>query len=56
MASNMISEAIFECIIRNKERLDSLKILNLSHNPITLDKRATAKLEEVKKLGIVIVL
>jgi hypothetical protein len=45
MAGNIISETIFDCIVRNRERLDSLKILNLSHNPITLDKKATAKLE-----------
>jgi hypothetical protein len=55
MANNVISEGIFEIIIKNRDRLESLRVLNLSHNPITLDNKTTAKMEEVKKIGIIIV-
>jgi hypothetical protein len=56
MANNLISESIFDLIVRNREKLEALKVLNLSHNPITLDKKAAARMEEVKKYGIIIVL
>ena len=43
-------------IIRNKERLDSLRVLSLLHNPINFerDKKANMKLEEVKKMGVIV--
>jgi hypothetical protein len=56
LANNNINEGVFEAILRNKERLESLRLINLSHNPITLDKKAAARMEEVKKNGIIIVL
>lgn len=56
LANNNLSEAIFDAIVRNKDRLDSLRLINLSHNPITLDKKAASKMEEVKKFGVIIVL
>lgn len=56
MANNMISEAIFDVILKNRDRLESLRVVNLSHNPITLDKKASAKMEEVKRMGVIIVL
>lgn len=43
-------------IVRNKERLDSLRVLNLAHNPINMerDKKAGVKFEEVKKMGVIV--
>ena len=55
-ANNELTEGIFEVILKNKERLDSLRVLNLSHNPIKVDLKIISKMEEVKKLGIVITL
>lgn len=55
-ANNELNEGIFEAILKNKERLDSLRVLNLTHNPIKVDLKIIAKMEEVKKLGIVVTL
>lgn len=45
-ANNEITEGIFDVIVKNKERLDSLRVINLTHNPINLerDKKAGQKL------------
>jgi hypothetical protein len=56
LANNNLSEGVFEVILRHKDRLESLRLINLSHNPITLDKKAATRMEEVKKNGIIIVL
>lgn len=56
LANNCLNEGIFETILKNKERLESLRLINLSHNAINLDKKAAAKMEEVKKSGVIIVL
>jgi hypothetical protein len=45
LANNNINEGVFEVILRNKDRLESLRLINLSHNPITLDKKAAARME-----------
>jgi hypothetical protein len=55
-ANNELNEGIFEVILKNKERLDSLRVLNLTHNPIKVDLKINSKMEEVKKLGIVVTL
>ena len=55
-ANNELTEGIFEVIVKNKERLDSLRVLTLTHNPINLerDKKAGVRLEEVKKMGVIV--
>jgi hypothetical protein len=44
LANNNINEGVFEVIMRNKERLESLRLINLSHNPITLDKKSASRM------------
>ena len=45
---------MFEVIVRNKERLDSLRVITLTHNPINMDKKASGKLEDVRRMGIIV--
>jgi aryl carrier-like protein len=54
--NNDLNELIFEVILRHKERLDSLRMLTLAHNPVSMDKKAAARLEEVRRLGIIVTL
>jgi hypothetical protein len=35
LANNEINETIFDILIKNRDRVDALKIINLSHNPIS---------------------
>jgi len=56
VANNLINETVFDVILKHRGRLDSLKVLNLSQNPINLDKKALTKMEEVKRLNIFITL
>lgn len=51
-----MSEGIFDVILKNRDRLESLRVLNLTHNPIHMDKKAANKMEEVKKMGIIVVM
>lgn len=44
LANNNLNENIFEVIARNKDRLESLRLINLSHNPITLDKKSAGRM------------
>ena len=44
VANNQITEAVFEAILKYRDRLESLKAINLTHNPITLDKKAASRL------------
>lgn len=53
-ANNLINETVFDVILKYRERLDSLKVITLSHNPINHDKKTAAKIQEVKRLNIVI--
>lgn len=56
LASNNINEEIFDVVFSNRDKLDALKMLNVSHNPITLDKKAASRLEDLKKCGIIVIL
>jgi hypothetical protein len=42
-ANNLMNENIFDVIFKYRDRLESLKIVNLSHNPINLDVRTLGK-------------
>ena len=53
-ANNLINENIFDVILKYRDRLDSLKVINLTHNPINIDVKILGKMEEVKKMNIVI--
>ena len=55
-ANNELTEGIFDVIVKNKDRLDSLRVLNLTHNPVNMerDKKAALRLEEVKKMGVIV--
>ena len=55
-ANNLINENIFDVILKYRDRLDSLKVINLTHNPINIDVKILGKMEEVKKMNIVITL
>jgi len=55
-ANNLLNENIFDVILKYRDRLNSLKVINLSLNPISLDVKVLAKIEEVKKLNILITL
>ena len=39
-ANNDLTEGIFEVIFRHTEKLDSLRVLNLTHNPVNMDRKA----------------
>lgn len=56
LANNELNEGVFDLLLRNRDRLDALKIINLSHNPISFDKKTGAKVEELKKMGINVIL
>lgn len=56
LTSNNINEEIFDVVFSNRDKLDALKMLNVSHNPITLDKKAASRLEDLKKCGIIVIL
>ena len=53
-ANNLINENIFDVILKYRDSLDSLKVINLTHNPINIDVKILGKMEEVKKMNIVI--
>ena len=55
-ANNLLNENVFEVILKYRDRLDSLKVINLTHNPINIDVKTLGKIEEVKKMNIVITL
>lgn len=54
LANNLVNETVFDVIVKYRERLESLRVLNLAHNPITLDKKANIRLDEVKKMGVIV--
>lgn len=45
-SNNELTEGIFDVIVKNKDRLDSLRVLNLTHNPVNMerDKKAAVRL------------
>ena len=55
-SNNELTEGIFDVIVRNKDRLDSLRVLNLTHNNVNMerDKKAAVRLEEVKRMGVIV--
>ena len=42
-SNNELTEGVFEIILRNRERLDSLRVLNLQHNPVNMDIKMLSK-------------
>lgn len=56
LASNTINEEIFDIVYSNRIKLEALKMLNISHNPITIDKKAASRLDDLKKCGIIVIL
>ena len=43
-ANNLLKKNVFDVILKYRDRLDSLKVINLSHNPISLDVKALAQI------------
>ena len=43
-AYNLLNENVFDVILKYRDRLDSLKVINLSHNPISLDIKTLAQI------------
>ena len=56
LANNQINNTALDVILKNKEKLDMLRVINLTHNLIQLDKKYKAKVEEIKKMGIIVTL
>ena len=54
LANNQISAGGLELIVKNKDKFDMLRVINLSHNSITLDKKSRGKVEEIRKMGIIV--
>ena len=44
-AYNLLNENVFDVILKYRDRLDSLKVINLSHNPFNLDVITLAKID-----------
>ena len=45
LANNQLTEAVFDIILKNKDRLDMLRVMNLAHNPISFEKKGRTRLE-----------
>ena len=59
LSYNQLSEKCFDILLSKKQFLYKMRIINLSHNKIAFDKndkKIKDKLEEFKKLSIVITL
>ena len=54
LANNQISAGGLELIVKNKDKFDMLRVINLSHNSIALDKKSRGKVEEIRKMGIIV--
>ena len=54
LANNQLSSHVLDLILKNKDKLDMLRVINLTHNSIVLDKKGKAKMEEIKKAGIIV--
>lgn len=55
LANNQLTEESLNIIIKNKEKLGPLKIVNISGNKYN-EKKAKLRVEEIKKMKIVITL
>jgi len=40
-----MNENVFDVILKYRDRLDSLKVINLMHNPINIDVKTLGKIE-----------
>ena len=57
LSFNHLTDRCLDVMIRNKEYLYKMRIVNLSGNKLTKDKtdlKVKGKLEELKKLGVVV--
>ena len=52
----MLTEDILDELLNWKEILQKLRIVNLTHNRILNERRAKNKVEDLKKLGIIVTL
>ena len=53
---NQLTEDVFDELIKCKEGLPYLRIVNLTHNRIINEKKAKGKMEDLKKLGVIVTL
>ena len=53
---NQLTEDVFDELLKCKEGLPYLRIVNLTHNRIINEKRAKAKTEDLKKMGVIVTL
>ena len=44
-ANNLINENVFDVILKYRDRLDSLKVINFSYNPINLDVKTLFEID-----------
>jgi len=59
LSYNQLSDHSLDTILRNKQHLYKLRIINLGHNRLTPDRtdvKVKAKHEEIKKMGILVAL
>jgi hypothetical protein len=45
MANNNLSVQSLDTILKNKDKVDMLRVINLTHNAISLDKKAKGKVD-----------
>lgn len=54
LANNQINAGGLELIVKNKDKFDMLRVINLSHNSIVMDKKSRGRVEEIRKMGIIV--
>ena len=53
LSHNQFTEEILGVILKNRDKLSALRIINISSNSLN-DKRARTKIEALKKIGIIV--
>ena len=55
LSNNMLTEEILNMIVKNRDKLSPLRIINVSSNRFN-ERKARAKVEALKKIGIIVTL
>ena len=53
LSHNQFTEEILNIIIKNRDKLSPLRIINISSNNLN-EKKARTKIEALKKIGIIV--